>query len=206
MIGKKIKELRLSRKMTQEELGKIIGVTTSMIGMYETGARNPSYAVLKKIAEYFNVTTDYLLGCSETPQRNNDEKISEEINKDIERGIILGSNIRRIRKSLGISINKLSTLSGISLGYLSDLENNKSSNPTKETLEKIAKALGVPVEKLLEDSSKDNNKETEYNIRIKDPNIRAIARAGEKMTPEEAAELRRFAERLFPNAFKKSKE
>ncbi|HHW03367.1 MAG TPA: helix-turn-helix transcriptional regulator [Thermoanaerobacterales bacterium] len=65
MVGKKIKELRLNRKMTQEELGKIIGVTTSMIGMYETGARNPSYAVLNKIAEYFNVTTDYLLGLEE---------------------------------------------------------------------------------------------------------------------------------------------
>lgn len=200
MIGKKIKELRLSRKMTQEELGKIIGVTTSMIGMYETGARNPSYAVLKKIAEYFNVTTDYLLGCSETPQRNNDEKISEEINKDIERGIILGSNIRRIRKSLGISINKLSTLSGISLGYLSDLENNKSLNPTKETLDKIAKALGVPTEKLL---TNDSTNEISYDdIKITNPDIRAIARAGEKLTPKEAEDLRRLAERLFPNAFK----
>ena len=38
---------------------------------------------------------------------------------------------------------------------------------------------------------------------IKDPNIRAIARAGESMTSEEAAELRKFAERLFPDAFKK---
>lgn len=72
---------------------------------------------------------------------------------------MLGDNIRKIRKSLGISINKLSNLSGLSLGYLSDLENNKSLNPTKETLDKIAKALNVPVEKFLDD---DAYKEIDY--------------------------------------------
>lgn len=62
MIGKRIKELRTKRKVTQEELGKIVGVTTSMIGMYEIGARNPSFEVIEKIADYFGVTVDYLLG------------------------------------------------------------------------------------------------------------------------------------------------
>ncbi|GAQ24256.1 helix-turn-helix domain-containing protein [Tepidanaerobacter syntrophicus] len=113
---------------------------------------------------------------------------------------MLGDNIRKIRKSLGISINKLSKLSGLSLGYLSDLENNKSLNPTKETLDKIAKALGVPTEKLL---TNDSTNEISYDdIKITNPDIRAIARAGEKLTPKEAEDLRRLAERLFPNAFK----
>lgn len=62
MIGKSIKELRSKRNITQEELAKVIGVTTSMVGMYETGARKPSFEVLNKIADYFNVSTDYLLG------------------------------------------------------------------------------------------------------------------------------------------------
>lgn len=65
MIGKKIKDLRNKKEITQEELGKIIGVTTSMVGMYETGTRNPSYDVLQKIADYFETTTDYLLGRNE---------------------------------------------------------------------------------------------------------------------------------------------
>nr|MBO2495053.1 XRE family transcriptional regulator [Clostridia bacterium] len=65
MIGRKIKELRLKKGITQEELAKVLGVTTSMVGMYETGARKPSYEVLNKIARYFNVTTDYLLGLEE---------------------------------------------------------------------------------------------------------------------------------------------
>ncbi|GEM_PF-813796 len=62
MLHKKIKELRARKGLTQEALGKIVGVSTSMIGMYETGARNPSYEVLLKIADCFNVSTDFLLG------------------------------------------------------------------------------------------------------------------------------------------------
>jgi len=62
LIGSKIKELRAKKRITQEELGKIAGVTTSMIGMYEIGARKPSFEVIERIADYFNVTVDYLLG------------------------------------------------------------------------------------------------------------------------------------------------
>lgn len=61
MLGKKIKSLRKDNKITQEELARKIGISTSMIGMYETDARKPSYEVLIKIADYFKVSLDYLL-------------------------------------------------------------------------------------------------------------------------------------------------
>ncbi|MEL7657073.1 MAG: helix-turn-helix transcriptional regulator, partial [Bacillota bacterium] len=64
LLGKTLKELRAQKSITQEELAKVIGVTTSMVGMYETDARNPSFEVLKKISEYFKVSADYLLGYS----------------------------------------------------------------------------------------------------------------------------------------------
>lgn len=62
MIGKIIKQLRKERDITQADLAKAVGVTTSSIGMYETGVRNPSYDVIVKLAKYFNVSTDFLLG------------------------------------------------------------------------------------------------------------------------------------------------
>lgn len=65
MIGEKIKELRKENGITQEELSKNIDVSTSMVGMYETNARKPSYEVLIKIAKYFKVSTDYLLNTEE---------------------------------------------------------------------------------------------------------------------------------------------
>lgn len=64
-IGEKIKELRKEKGVTQEELAKNIDVSTSMVGMYETDARKPSYEVLIKIATYFEVSTDYLLNVEE---------------------------------------------------------------------------------------------------------------------------------------------
>lgn len=64
MLGDILKKLRKEKGITQEELGKILGVTTSMVGMYETNARKPSYEVLLKMADYFGVSTDYLLGKS----------------------------------------------------------------------------------------------------------------------------------------------
>ncbi len=62
---------------------------------------------------------------------------------------MLGDNIRKIRKTKHISINNLSKISGVSLGYLSDLENNKLKNPTLDMLKKIACSLDVKVNDLL---------------------------------------------------------
>lgn len=59
---------------------------------------------------------------------------------------MLGDNIRNIRKEKKLSINKLAKITGISLGYLSDLENNKAKNPSVDKLKIIADALGVQPE------------------------------------------------------------
>ena len=63
----KLKELRLDKQITQAELSKALQISASAIGMYEQGRRQPDYATLSKIASYFNVTTDYLLGLSDQP-------------------------------------------------------------------------------------------------------------------------------------------
>lgn len=62
MIGDRIRILRKRKDVSQEELAKILDITTSAVGQYETDARKPSYDVLIKISNYFNCSTDYLLG------------------------------------------------------------------------------------------------------------------------------------------------
>lgn len=61
-VGKKIKELRIAKNITQSELAERVGVTVSAISSYEVSDRQPSYDVLIKTANLFNVTTDFLLG------------------------------------------------------------------------------------------------------------------------------------------------
>ena len=60
-IGKKLKELRKSNNLTQQQLAERIGVAKSIIRYYENGERCPSYDVLIKITRIFHVTSDYLL-------------------------------------------------------------------------------------------------------------------------------------------------
>lgn len=67
MFKDNLKKLRKEKKITQEELSKIIGVERSSIGKYESSGVIPSVDVLNKIADYFNVSVDYLLGRSNTP-------------------------------------------------------------------------------------------------------------------------------------------
>ena len=62
-VGSRIKELRVSQKITQNDFASRLGVTKSAISSYENGSRLPSYDILIKISRIFKVSTDYLLGC-----------------------------------------------------------------------------------------------------------------------------------------------
>ena len=58
-IGAKIKNLRKSRKMTQEDFAAKIGVSRSTLSCYEIGQRTPSLKTLAEIAEVIGVGLDY---------------------------------------------------------------------------------------------------------------------------------------------------
>ena len=63
-VGDNLRTLRNERNFSQEQLGKKIGVTRSMIALYESGERLPSLSALIKLSRALGVTTDYLLGVS----------------------------------------------------------------------------------------------------------------------------------------------
>ena len=68
MFADRLKDLRKARKITQEQLAAIIGVERSSIGKYEGKSHTiPSDDVKYRIAEYFNVSVDYLMGYSDIP-------------------------------------------------------------------------------------------------------------------------------------------
>ncbi len=62
---------------------------------------------------------------------------------------MIGKNIKRLRQEKGISQDKLSKLADTSLNTISKIELDENPNPTIETVQKIAGALGVSVEQLL---------------------------------------------------------
>lgn len=75
MLGKRIKELRTEKKITQSELSNYLGLTPKMISFYELEQRFPPQDIIIKLADYFNVSTDFLLGRSDI--RNSDKILKE---------------------------------------------------------------------------------------------------------------------------------
>lgn len=61
MFGMRIAILRASNGWSQAKLARRIGVSTSAVGMYEQGRREPSLELVVRLAREFGVTTDYLL-------------------------------------------------------------------------------------------------------------------------------------------------
>jgi len=62
MLGDKLKALRIQKGLTQVEVAERIGVSKAIISYYEMSERQPSYEALIKLAQLYNVTTEYLLG------------------------------------------------------------------------------------------------------------------------------------------------
>ena len=58
----RLKELRELRMLTQKEVAQVIGCTPNVYSRYERGEREPDIETLCRIASYFDVTLDYLVG------------------------------------------------------------------------------------------------------------------------------------------------
>jgi len=114
----------------------------------------------------------------------------------------LGETIRNVRKSKGFSIMKIKELTGLSKSTISDLENDKSS-PTADTLQKIATALGVPVEDFFKEYEPIISKEADdksienetINPKLK-PIIDSLDRAGD-LQDEDIEEIGKQVEFLI---------
>lgn len=67
MIGERLYELRKDAGLTQDELGAILKVNKHSISSYERDKSEPPDAIKILIANYFSVSTDYLLGITDNP-------------------------------------------------------------------------------------------------------------------------------------------
>lgn len=83
MLGDKLLILRKQKKLTQLQLADALEISRQAYNNYENNRREPDYQLIAKFSEYFNVSTDYLLGNTDVPTpmqkkinpSNNDELI-----------------------------------------------------------------------------------------------------------------------------------
>lgn len=62
----RLAELRGAKGLTQQQLADLTGLTRGRLNNYEQGTREPDLVTLQSLADFFDVTTDYLLGRTET--------------------------------------------------------------------------------------------------------------------------------------------
>lgn len=133
MLSEKLKEIRKAHNLTQIDFAKIFNISNGTIAMWETGKRQPDLEMLKSIANYFNVSIDYLLDVTVDGDRIN---TAREIlkNLSLERNTIIadfeekiGVNYQTFRAWLNKRSNyfnsaenllKLGDYFGVSLDYL----------------------------------------------------------------------------------------
>ena len=67
MIGKRLRALRKEKGLKQIDIANVLDVSRTTYTQYETEKSEPDLATVTKLAEFFSVTTDYLLGKSNEP-------------------------------------------------------------------------------------------------------------------------------------------
>lgn len=171
--------------LTPSGAASAIGFNRATVTTWKNTKKAPKGDLLLKIAKYFDVPVDFLL------QRPPFE-YWDEINAD-RRGFL---------NATGCSADVLQVIWGINIL-------NPYTSPLKDFINFISYNLlsAIPNEKngwIIENRASQSLKESRSinsEHEIKNPDIRMIARAGHKMTPEQAENIRKYAQYMYPEAF-----
>lgn len=136
MIGRRIKELRTENGLTQQELAKILNVSSMSISFYENEQRKPDSEFIIACSRFFDVSTDYLLG--KTYKR----RIPRE-----ERFGAFSKRLKHVRELKGISQRQAAEDLNISPQNLSYYENGRDAG--YGLLVRMARYYDVTVEHLI---------------------------------------------------------
>lgn len=209
VLGSNIKKFTSKRGITAKELATKVGVSETHLSYISNQKRTPSLDLIEKIAEALEVTVDRLTG----------EAVSSVIENRLEE---IGMTLEEVAEKSDVPLHWLQNLDTFVPG-----EWGGRNDIAYKWITKVAEVLGLPGAQLRAalarqevpayDGPRSSPEEDFGGVPITDddkedidpdsdsianPDIRMIARAGEKMSKEDAALLRKFAERLFPDAFK----
>jgi len=77
LLAERLVKLRRKYNYTQQRLADFLGITRPAYTAYERGTRQPDYETLLKLADYYDVSIDYLLGRTDNPEPSNVDKLKK---------------------------------------------------------------------------------------------------------------------------------
>lgn len=85
-FSNKLKKLRKEKDVKQKDVANVLNISASAYGFYEQGKRTPTSDMFSKLADYFDVSVDYLLGKTDNPKtiKNKEEPKEKDIEKIID--------------------------------------------------------------------------------------------------------------------------
>ena len=105
ILGARIRELRQSARLSQTQFANVLHVRNSTLSQYESGHRSPNDQIKRCIADYFNVSLDYLLG--RTSERNPPQSPKERsrfiIEVDIQKRSLSKQEFEDLRQALSVA-------------------------------------------------------------------------------------------------------
>lgn len=149
-LPKKLKKLRRERNLTQRELAKTLSISPTCYAGYEQGYRQPDLKTFKKIANYFNVSTDFLM---------NEENVNSALEKNDtfneDNFSMLAEKIKELRLVKGLSQKELALQAGVSQSAIAKIE-LKKNEATASTLAKLADFFNCSIDYLVGRSTEES--------------------------------------------------
>ena len=155
-IGKNLRKVRIYNGLSQQELADALGTTKAAVSAYEHSKTRPTFAMLIKIAQVLNVSTDYLLSFGDeyldevydvSPIKPKKMDGNERAWKLSGRFMGIGEQIRELREERGISRQQLADALSLSVTSIQKYENDIAA-PSYGTLLDMARYFDITTERL----------------------------------------------------------
>lgn len=129
MYGENLKSLRKQKKLTQDDVANILGITRQAYSNYETEKREPDYSTLQKLADIFSVTPDRILGEKEQNHKIDILVFVDRLNQEI--------------KKKELSVQQIAKECNVTQEYIQELITSPKRLPGATTLLNLAMLLDV---------------------------------------------------------------
>ena len=141
ILSNRLKQLREEKEVMQKEIAAYLNISASAYGFYEQGKRTPTPEILSKLANYFNVSVDYLLGRDINLKNGSTIELTDKDRKDIEKTLNKTMDMLESQEGLMLSGNPVDDEDWelLKAAIQNGLEYAKKMNKAKYTPKKYRK-------------------------------------------------------------------